>query len=143
MNVISITITDINDHTPQFESDPYLFGPLNGNENIGHFVGNVTCTDNDIGTNAEVTYQLVENSTQLFSVDATTGHVNVSGDLSTREFDNVTFFVECVNLGSLPRSGMTRVAVAVEEVNIHAPEFVNTSYFAEVAEDIPIIEYTI
>jgi len=138
-NHVNVTITDINDHTPAFEVDPYVFGPLEGNELPGHYVGSVRCSDGDIGSNAAVMYQIAAGSGTLFSVDAGSGNITLSGDLDSREFDNITFFLECIDGGSRPMTGTTRILVMVDEINRHAPVFTNSSYNILVPEDTQII----
>ena len=137
-NHVNITITDINDHVPVFDADPYIFGPLEGNELPGHYVGKVNCSDGDIGTNAAVTYQITGGE-NLFSVEAGSGNITLSGDLGMREFDNISFFISCVDGGTRPMTGTTRIVVIVEEINRHAPEFTNSSYYVLVPESTPII----
>ena len=140
-NHVNVTITDINDHRPVFGVDPYIFGPLEGNELPGHYVGSVRCSDGDIGSNAAVMYGITADPGRapLFSVDAGSGNVTLSGDLNTREFDNITFFLECVDGGSRPMTGTTRIVVRVDEINRHAPVFVNSSYNILVPEDTQIV----
>ena len=143
VNHVNITITDINDHSPEFVADPYVFGPLQGSELPGHYIGTVQCTDMDIGTNAQVAYNLPPDSTPgppLFSLDSQSGNISLIGDLDERQFDDITFFVECVDAGSRQMTGSTRVLVSVVEVNGHPPEFTNTSYSVIVPEDTRVFE---
>ena len=143
MNHVNITISDINDHSPEFLADPYSFGPLQGSELPGDNIGSVQCTDMDIGTNAHVAYSIPAGSgseTSLFSIDSESGNISLVGDLDMRQFDNITFFVECVDAGSRQRTGSTRVQVSIVEVNGHPPEFVNASYSIVVPEDSRVFE---
>ena len=137
-NHVNVTITDINDHAPVFDADPYVFGPLEGNELPGHYIGKVNCSDGDIGTNAAVTYQITGGQ-NLFSVNAGSGNITLSGDLDMREFDNISFFINCMDGGARPMTGTTRIVVVVEEINRHAPEFTNASYSVLVPENTQII----
>ena len=140
-NHVNITITDINDHTPVFDSNQYTFDSLDGSELQGYYIGMVHCTDDDIGSNAVVTYQIVSNftGTTLVSVDGQSGHLTTRGDLETRELDTIFFLVQCVDGGSNPLSSTARVIVLVDEINRHAPEFANSSYYVLVPEDTQII----
>ena len=143
MNHVNITISDINDHSPEFLADPYTFGPLLGSELPGHMIGTVQCIDMDTGTNAQVAYNIPAGSGPeafLFSVDSESGNVSLVGDLDLRQVDNITFFVECIDAGSRQRTGSTRVLVSVVEVNGHPPVFMNASYSITVPEDTRIFE---
>ena len=144
-NLVNITVTDINDNRPLFSSDPYIFEPLEGTENVGHPVGSVSCSDRDSGTNALIRYHLdiSDDRTSLFSVDPINGDIRLSGDIMQRESNNLTFFVSCINIGLLPLSDRTRVLVGIEEVNMYPPEFSEQSYYVEVPEDTLIIQDTI
>ena len=142
---LNVTILDVNDNRPRFSTDPYMFGPLEGNETIGHSVGRVSCTDDDVGTNAAISFRISPANVNftLFDVDAMTGVVRVNGDLRDREVDTVAFTVLCIDSGIPPLAGSTRVLVRVEEINRHPPEFLNSSYFIEIPEDTDILTETI
>ena len=135
INHVGVTITDINDNVPVFDSNPYELGPLEGNEPIGYYVGTVYCSDGDLELNGEVTYRLM-GGTSLFGIGPVSGDLTVAGDLETRDTDNIAVFVECVDQGSLPLTGTTLVLVSVVEVNRNPPQFTNVSYYVAVLEDI-------
>lgn len=50
---VNIEILDVNDNTPQFDSPAYQF-EIFENRPVGTAVGNVSATDRDEGTNAQV-----------------------------------------------------------------------------------------
>ena len=136
--LVNITILDQNDNEPVFDSDTYTYGPLNGNETNGFVVGNVSCTDSDIDANSLITYSLPEASS-LFDVDMNTGAIFVSGDLETRQFDDIILFINCVDGGTPSLSDTTRVLIEIQEVNRNAPEFLRSSFFVQVPENISIL----
>ena len=142
---LNVTILDINDNLPQFATDPFMFGPLEGNETVGHFVGVISCTDGDVGSNALTTFHLSPDNVDftLFAIDSVSGRITVSGDLRTRELDTVTFTVLCIDSGVPQLVGSARVLVRVEEINRHPPQFLNSSYSIHVWEDTEILEETI
>ena len=138
---LNITIQDINDNQPQFTRSTYEYGPLLGNETVGYFVGSVSCMDSDIGSNSQVSYRLSPESKNdiLFSIDAISGDIFVAGNLANRESDGVAFTVLCADMGVPVLEASTRVLVRVEEINRHAPQFLNSSYSIHVPEDTEII----
>ena len=141
VNGVNITITDINDHSPMFQLDTYAFGPLEGNEIPGHYVGTVECSDMDVGSNAEITYRLApDNGLPIFAIDQESGNLTVSGDLLTRESDDIVFLIECTDSGTRQLTGSTVVTVSVVEVNRFEPEFANSSYQVTLPEDTPTNE---
>ena len=144
VNNVSVILTDINDNQPQFALDMYYFGPLEGNEGVGHFLGTVSCSDSDIGSNAETSYSISSTSSDagLFSVSST-GHVTLDGSLDTRVFDNITFFVQCTDSGSRSMIGTALVIVPVQEENTFPPVFSPVSYSTVVPEDTPIVSHVL
>ena len=144
-NLVNITVTDINDNRPSFQLDPYIFGPLEGTESVGFDVGTVSCSDDDVGSNAVTTHQydISDGRPSLFSVDLVSGDITLSGDLTQRDSNNITFFVVCTDRGSPPLEDRTRVLVTIIEVNRHPPEFTEPSYYIEVPENTRIIQDTI
>ena len=141
---VNVTITDINDNRPQFAQEVYTFGPLGGSESEGHVLGTVSCSDADIGSNADTVYGIPSSSSDagLFSISSS-GVITVAGNLSSRVFDNITFFVQCTDAGSQPMAGTALVIVPVQEDNFFPPMFSSPSYSAEVAEDTAIISEVI
>ena len=139
-NNVSVVLTDINDNSPQFDREVYNFGPLEGDEEVGHFLGTVSCTDRDLGSNSDTQYDISSTSSDatLFSVNST-GHVTLDGNLSNREFNNITFFVQCKDSGSIPMFGTTLVIIPVIEQNLFAPVFSPDTYSEVVPEDTAIV----
>ena len=142
---LNITISDINDNRPQFTRSSYEYGPLEGNETSGYLVGQVSCLDNDIGSNSEVNYRISLDGGDpvIFSVNSMSGEILLSGNLSDRLSDVVTFTVLCTDMGTPSLEGNARVLVRVEEINRHEPQFLNSSYTVDVAEDAEIIRRTL
>ena len=139
-NLIDVTLSDINDNQPQFLQVVYEFGPLDGSESVRHVLGSVNCSDSDVGPNADTSFSIVPASSDasLFSVNSS-GFVSVAGNLSSRLFDNITFFVQCTDSGSRPMAGLALVIVPVQEVNMFPPIFFPTFYFKKVSEDTSIV----
>ena len=139
-NFVNITILDINDHAPVFESEQYTFEPLQGDEQVGEMVGSVTCNDIDSGMNGAVTYQIaVGIDSALFGINSANGSVYLDGDLEKRSSNDVVFFVECVDGGSpIQRVGSATVLIVVNETNANAPVFTNDTYQVIVKETTDI-----
>ena len=53
-----MTVIDANDHSPQFENIPYVFSVVENNE-ISQLIDQITASDQDSGTNAELQYSII------------------------------------------------------------------------------------
>ena len=139
-NDVTIVLTDINDNRPEFDRAVYQFDPLEGDEQVGYFLGSVSCSDEDLGSNADTVYDISSTSSDaaLFAVNST-GDVTLAGSLRDRVFDNITFFVQCRDSGSIPMFGTALVIVPVIEENLFPPVFSPPLYSTVVPEDTPIL----
>ena len=71
----TVTVTDVNDQTPSFPSSPYSV-TLKENMAVQTLVVTASGTDNDIGANARLTYEIeLGNSEGLFSINSSTGNI--------------------------------------------------------------------
>ena len=141
-NNVTVVLTDINDNRPMFDREVYNFVPLEGDEEIGHFLGVVSCSDSDLGSNSDTDFDIssTSNDASLFSVNSN-GHVVLDGDLRNREFDNITFFVQCRDSGPIPMFGTALVIIPVQEENLFHPVFSPKTYSTDVAEDAAIVTH--
>jgi len=71
---VKVVINDINDHAPTFDL-PIYSTSVRENQVMGSQVIQVTATDQDLGSNAEVRYALVNNTdADRFTIDQLTGN---------------------------------------------------------------------
>ncbi|XP_064018311.1 protocadherin gamma-B5-like [Pogoniulus pusillus] len=118
---IKINVTDANDNTPVFTKEVYKVGLL---ENLpeGSLAFQVKATDNDEGTNAEITYSfsdITNSARQLFTLDSRTGEVRVTGPLDYEEGKHYEATVEGKDGGGL--SAHAKVHINILDVNDNAP----------------------
>ena len=64
---MTIIITDINDHRPKFTKQVY-HTTMSENYAIGQSITSVSATDDDIGSNAALTYSLMEADREFFGI---------------------------------------------------------------------------
>ena len=91
---LTLTLTDVNDHTPQFSASTYTAN-LDENVSIGFTVFTVAATDNDSGVNGQVTYTI----TGLFlplSGNTVQMHITLHHCRHYRTFLNEVFLISCV-----------------------------------------------
>jgi hypothetical protein len=55
---VTIYVTDVNDHAPRFDQNPYTES-LAENLNSDHLVGTVKASDDDSGQRGSVTYSII------------------------------------------------------------------------------------
>ncbi|NXH01705.1 PCDG7 protein, partial [Loxia leucoptera] len=118
---IKINVTDANDNPPVFTKEIYTVRLM---ENLpeGSLAFQVKATDNDEGTNAEITYSfsdIAKSVRQLFSLDPRTGEVKVTGALDYEERKYYEVSVEGKDGGGL--TAHAKVHINIIDVNDHAP----------------------
>ncbi|CDQ76612.1 unnamed protein product [Oncorhynchus mykiss] len=137
---LHIQVQDVNDNSPQFESDSYRSFVV---ENLpkGTSVIQVKATDLDSGVNGQVTYSLdqYQNSVDvlgMFAVDAESGWVTTLKELDREQQDRYSVAVLATDRGHDGRlNTAATVEVTVVDVNDNPMHFT-----AEVfrASDIPV-----
>ncbi|XP_064244245.1 protocadherin gamma-B5-like [Passer domesticus] len=118
---IKINVTDANDNPPVFTKEIYTVRLV---ENLpeGSLAFQVKATDNDEGTNAEITYSFSEISKSIrqhFTLDPRTGDVKVTGPLDYEERKYYEMSVEGRDGGGL--TAHAKVHIDIIDVNDHAP----------------------
>ncbi|NXE30378.1 PCDGC protein, partial [Ardeotis kori] len=118
---IQINVTDANDNPPVFTKEIYKVQLLE-NLPVGSLAFQVTATDGDEGTNAEITYSfsdIAKSARQLFALDSRTGDVKVTGPLDYEEEKYYETTVEGRDGGGL--SARVKVHIEILDVNDNAP----------------------
>ena len=134
--VVTIVVDDVNDHAPQFTNEPYQVN-LDETAGIGHeLILQVTAEDDDIGTNAEIYYQLL-NGTDTFSIDNNGIITVVTGELEHKTIPVYILIVEAYDGGSPNRSNTTYFRVDLVEINTNRPEITGLSSEILLEEDMP------
>ncbi len=141
---VFIEVLDANDQKPIFTQSLYT-ASVSEVSTIGTTIFQVNATDQDIGTNAEVEYQLVTtNSTSgRFSINNSSGEIFTTSTFD-RELDSLfVLTVQAVDKGLSPLTGEASVLIHVEDVNDNPPVFNRSRYTAEVVENSPNGTYVI
>ncbi|NXP17442.1 PCDGD protein, partial [Scytalopus superciliaris] len=118
---IKINVTDANDNPPVFTKEVYKV-QLPENLPQGSLAFQVKATDNDEGTNAEITYSfsdIADSARQLFSLDPRTGDVKVTGPLDYEEGKYYEVTVEGKDGGGL--TAHAKVHIDILDTNDNAP----------------------
>lgn len=113
---LNVKVLDSNDHIPKFSKEVYV-GEVRENSRAGTFVLNVTATDEDIGTNAEILFslQVRPQYQDLFTLDARTGELRTNAVLDYELFKDYQLEVTAKDNGpdSIPSTTVVKVKVSV------------------------------
>ncbi|XP_066445312.1 protocadherin gamma-B1-like [Eleutherodactylus coqui] len=134
---VKIIVQDFNDNLPMFNQDIYQIR-LHENAAIGSLVIRLLATDEDEGSNAEITYSfshIPDDACQLFTIDSLNGDITVLGNLDYETSDIYEMTVEAKDGGG--HVTHCTVSIQVIDVNDNAPDITITSLLASIPEDSP------
>ncbi|XP_074530803.1 protocadherin beta-15-like [Halichoeres trimaculatus] len=119
--VIHVTVLDANDNAPVFSQAVYKTS-LPENSPLDTVVIKVSATDADEGVNGDVTYYFghtSEDDVNLFSIDAKTGELRVTGAIDYEEGTSHEMRVQAKD--GLGLTSYAQVIIDVTDVNDNAP----------------------
>ena len=123
-----------NNHAPMFNQTIYNAYVVE-NATMGTYVTQVYATDDDRGSNADLTYLV---SDDQFAVGPQTGIITVSGALDRESItDGVAMLIVIARDGG-GRTGTTEVHVELGDINDNRPTFSSSTYMFEVLQSDPI-----
>ena len=132
---IEVRVLDVNDNSPVFQTQNYVGNVLN-TASLDTEVIRVSVTDDDIGSNGDIVYSLIDPSGS-FRIDADSGGIFVNSTLNTAQLgSSVTLTAVATDLGNPPRS--VQVDVVIDIVDSNAPRFTRSVYQEEVSEGIDL-----
>lgn len=121
---VEVTVLDINDHSPQFQSSSYT-ADISEDVPIGSLVLEVKATDLDHGPNSQVMYFLSRGTKSMFIIDENTGRIITAAPLDRERTSSYTFEVCATDSSPAnPRNSTAQVTVYIQDVNDNAPYFV-------------------
>lgn len=141
--IVEITVTDINDHSPIFDSSLYQ-NDLNEGTMANSIIFQVHAEDMDMGLNAEIEYDIVGIITDrgladnYFQIDSDTGHISLLRPVtvSATEPMQVNITVEARDKTDPFNSGRTLVVFNVIDNNTITPMFEQVFYEFSVLENV-------
>ncbi|KAM4875265.1 uncharacterized protein RHO17_007710 [Thomomys bottae] len=135
---VRVVVLDVNDHVPQFSRAVYR-AQLPEDSAHGALVAVVTATDQDEGTNQQITYSLAQNTEailQTFQMDSQSGELRLRGPLDFETTETYDLDVQATDGGGL--SAHSKVLVEVVDVNDNPPEVTVSSVSSPLPEDAPL-----
>ncbi|KAL0831595.1 hypothetical protein ABMA28_002378 [Loxostege sticticalis] len=135
---VEITIKDVNDNKPIFTKYPFreqiatLTPP-------GQSLLRVSATDNDIGTNAEIIYELMDSSNHKFRINPTTGVLTATQSLASENGNLIHLKVIAKDKGNPPQSSVGLIEIRVGDFSDQTPtlNFQNATYNVTIEENMP------
>ncbi|XP_062957725.1 cadherin-23 isoform X1 [Cynocephalus volans] len=138
-STLTIRVLDVNDETPTFF--PAVYNVSVSEDVPREFrVVRLNCTDNDVGLNAELSYFITGGNVDgKFSVGYRDAIVRTVVNLDRETTAAYTLILEAIDNGPVGkrRTGTATVFVTVLDVNDNRPIFLQSSYEANVPENIP------
>ncbi|XP_068760232.1 protocadherin Fat 4-like [Montipora capricornis] len=133
---VAIKVLDVNDNRPQFNGTS-LKGGILENSPIGALVMRVMATDADIGTNAQLVFNLTTNAySDVFSLNPFTGEIKAQKTLDREKQDRYSLKI-CVSDQGYPQlTSSGDVTINVIDVDDNCPEFVPAEYNVTVRENL-------
>lgn len=121
---VEVTILDINDHSPQFQSSSYT-ADISEDVPIGSLVLEVKAIDLDYGPNSQVLYFLSRGSQSMFIIDQNTGRIITAAPLDRERTASYTFEVCATDSSPAdPHNSTAQVTIYIQDVNDNAPFFI-------------------
>uniref|UniRef100_UPI0037E8E1BA protocadherin gamma-A11-like n=1 Tax=Semicossyphus pulcher TaxID=241346 RepID=UPI0037E8E1BA len=142
---ISVTVSDVNDNSPEFSTSPYIFYVVENNV-AGASLFSVSAHDCDEGDNAVISYNIMRNGDEHKTFTSFLNINSESGDiLALKSFDFETvktfqFQVVATDSGTPSLSSNVTVNVFILDQNDNAPVIlypVSSNGSAEGVEEIP------
>ncbi|KAM9849740.1 uncharacterized protein ACBR49_007030 [Aulostomus maculatus] len=143
--MMSVTVSDVNDNSPEFFMNPYTFY-ITENNVAGAFLFSVSANDCDEGDNALISYNVVrsdhqhETITSFLNINPETGHISALKSFDFETLKTFQFRVVASDSGSPSLSSNVTVKVFILDQNDNAPVIlypVSSNGSAEGVEEIP------
>ncbi|KAF7206514.1 protocadherin Fat 3-like [Nothobranchius furzeri] len=135
---LTILVLDVNDNAPVFQRRDYSV-TVPEDVAVGTEVLRVLATSDDIGPNAEITYNFrTGNELRKFTIDSKLGTISVTDDLDFEVCKDFYITVEAWDSGNPPLSTATMVIIQLMDVNDNAPVFDQDIYNVLISEDAPV-----
>lgn len=137
ITTLAVTITDVNDHAPNFSSGSCY--PLTIPENNAKAViHTVVASDLDAGKNGQITYSITSgNFENKFFIDSSSGELTASS-LDRESKPRYYLTITAQDHGSPTLKSTCNITVLVEDKNDNDPKFDSPKYSATILENIAV-----
>ena len=136
---VNIRVTDLNDNKPKFNQSSYKISISEDHAySADTVIATVYATDADTGVNKDITYDIIGDTGNTFSVNRITGQLSLLKRLDYELVKEYVVNIRATDGGSPPEISTVTVTVDVEDVNDNDPEFYSPPYQESVLENVPI-----
>ncbi len=135
--LVHVKVLDENDNKPVFQEDKISL-QLNEDANVGDVMYEFKAKDEDVGVNGKISYSLVGNNINSFSVNSESGIMTLTSQLDREIRDKFELVVQAVDNGVYPKTGSVLVKIDIIDVNDNAPVITTTPSVINVKEGISI-----
>ena len=117
---ISVTIIDINNHSPVFDQGFY---EINVTETIanGTLIYAINATDSDKGNNANIIYRIISAASIPFRIDQYSGELFINGFIDFETENDYLFIIEASDQGTNPLTSSVLFRVKILDQNDNSP----------------------
>ncbi|XP_028271337.1 protocadherin Fat 1a isoform X3 [Parambassis ranga] len=129
---VEVKVLDANDNSPVCEKSVYSES-VPEDSPAGRLILQVSATDADIRSNAQISYELQGVGSELFIIDSDTGELKTFQTLDREAQDEHRFKVRAVDGGG--RYCEADIHITVEDVNDNSPQFSVDQYSITVFEN--------
>ncbi|KAL3973007.1 kelch repeat and BTB domain-containing protein 11 [Sarotherodon galilaeus] len=141
--IISVTISDVNDNSPEFSTNPYMFYVTENNA-AGGSLFSVSAHDCDEGDNAHISYNIMRNAdeklTSFLSINPENGEIVALKSFDFETLKTFQFQVVASDSGTPLLSNNVTVNVFILDQNDNAPVILyplSSNGSAQGVEEIP------
>lgn len=140
---VFITITDHNDHAPEFTTK-IIQGKVYETAAIGSNVVNVYAIDRDLGDNARINYAIISgNIGNVFGIDSDMGTIRLAKALGSNTLSEYMLQVKATDNGKPSLFSQIPVQIIVDMVDNAPPKFTKFERAVEIYENVPIGTYVL
>uniref|UniRef100_A0AAR2JJX0 Cadherin domain-containing protein n=1 Tax=Pygocentrus nattereri TaxID=42514 RepID=A0AAR2JJX0_PYGNA len=124
---LSVKVSDINDHSPQFEHETYT-AYVTENNSPSLSLLNVKANDADLGVNARISYFIIDKdlngalTSSLVSIDAGSGMIYALKSFDYEHLKSFSVTVKAQDGGSPPLTSNATVNFIIQDQNDNAPQ---------------------
>ncbi len=130
---IIISVTEINEFGPQFNLSTYRF-QFNETSTFGTEVGQISAVDFDLGEHGVITYEFVNATGLLFSIESNTGVINLLLPIDY-ETDPHVYVLQATATDTTGLQDSSTVIIEVLNSDDNIPAFTRSTYLASIPEN--------
>lgn len=131
---VRVNVADFNDEVPLFDQTMYITDVCYSTAVNGLDLVQPVAADQDSGTNAELTYTLLD-SDSLLTVNPTNGRVSFAESLSSSDIRTHTATIVAEDGGATPLSGSSQVEIRVLNCSEQEFYFISPFHYFTIEEE--------